>query len=519
MDGCRSMAHWLHWRCGYALRTAREKVRVAHALAELPAVHAAFARGELSYAKVRALTRIGNPENESLLMNWARYGTAAHLEKLVGGYLRYGETAPAADPGVRRAFTRYEAGDGRVTLRFELPPEEAALVLRALEAAEAELRLLEEEDENGSAEPAAPGEVRDDEERNGYEASSCREADRGGVAEGDFGNGSAEPASAAESSLADEVPTLSEAEWDAWYEAKTVRMAVEAVRAADTDMRHGSAEPHSPPGPRHDRRKADALVFLASRHLDGGGAPRAIAEKFQVHVQLECRDGEYPPCCEPGAPALAEESVRRLGCEAALVGVVQDGEGEILDVGRRTRAVPTAMRRALRLRDGGCRFPGCTQRRWVDAHHVVHWQDGGETKLSNLVELCRHHHRRVHEGAFGLARADDGPLVFTDAEGRCIPDAPAAPRLPADPVEALCQDQETLAMTKTPAVATGTRPRPTTAPPSPGSTTGRAGRRTRSGRDKSATWPPCQAVVDDPPAQSTEYNVAHRDGSPVESLG
>ena len=66
--------------------------------------------------------------------------------------------------------------------------------------------------------------------------------------------------------------------------------------------------------------------------------------------------------------------------------------------GRKTRTIPPAIRRALNSRDGGCRFPGCTHQRYVDAHHIEHWADGGETKLSNLVTLCRLHHRLVHEG-------------------------------------------------------------------------------------------------------------------------
>jgi len=73
--------------------------------------------------------------------------------------------------------------------------------------------------------------------------------------------------------------------------------------------------------------------------------------------------------------------------------------GTILSVGRKTRTVPPALRRALDYRDRGCRFPGCG-RRYTDAHHVRHWADGGETSLSNTLLLCRHHHRLVHEGSW-----------------------------------------------------------------------------------------------------------------------
>jgi len=170
-------------------------------------------------------------------------------------------------------------------------------------------------------------------------------------------------------------------------------------------------------------RRADALVRVAESYLEPDGRPRSLAEKYQVHVHLDLRRDADGPVPDPDAPALAEETVRRLGCEAGLVPVLYEDD-EILSVGRKTRAVPPAIRRALRLRDRGCRFPGCTHTRHVDAHHVRHWADGGETKLSNLVELCGRHHRLLHEGGYGLRAADDGALVFTRPNGERIPDMP-----------------------------------------------------------------------------------------------
>jgi hypothetical protein len=93
-------------------------------------------------------------------------------------------------------------------------------------------------------------------------------------------------------------------------------------------------------------------------------------------------------------------------------------------VGRKTRTVPPAIRRALQRRDGGCRFPGCTCTRFVDAHHIHHWADGGATHMNNLVLLCRHHHRLVHEGGFGPSRTLSGELRFTYPTGKPMPDVP-----------------------------------------------------------------------------------------------
>jgi hypothetical protein len=133
--------------------------------------------------------------------------------------------------------------------------------------------------------------------------------------------------------------------------------------------------------------------------------------------------GNEPHCCElDDGPALALDAVRRLACDATIVGVLEDTDGEPLNVGRKTRSIPPALSRALRARDRGCRFPGCDRARFTEGHHVKHWADGGETKLSNLVTLCSFHHHLVHEGGFGLTATDDGLFVFTRPDGRRIPE-------------------------------------------------------------------------------------------------
>ncbi len=106
-----------------------------------------------------------------------------------------------------------------------------------------------------------------------------------------------------------------------------------------------------------------------------------------------------------------------------LVYITEDAAGDPLDIGRKTRAVSPAMQRALRSRDGGCRFPGCTHDRFVDAHHIRHWADGGETSFDNLALLCRHH-RLVHEGGFGVERIANGALRFTRPDGQIIAEHP-----------------------------------------------------------------------------------------------
>ncbi len=321
----KSCAHWLNWKCGIALGAAREKVRVAHALAGLPQTSAALREGRLSYSKVRAITRIASAENESSLVEIALAATAAHVEKIVQKY-RLVERLQAADAAAAlhesRSLTYYWAADGALVLHGRLTPEQGAVLIQALERAE----------------------------RNG---ESPREESR-------------------------------------------------------------------------ESRSADALALLAEQSLS---SPSAAADiQITVHVSAETLrsdggiDPDDPPALEDG-PVLAPQTVRRLACDASIVPIIESGHGEPLAIGRKTRVISSAMHRALKRRDGGCRFPGCTNTRFVDAHHIHHWADGGETRLDNLVFLCRHHHRLIHEGGFSITRSDGATPVlrFCDPHGKPVP--------------------------------------------------------------------------------------------------
>jgi hypothetical protein len=131
---------------------------------------------------------------------------------------------------------------------------------------------------------------------------------------------------------------------------------------------------------------------------------------------------------------VSAEVCRKLCCDAGIVPVLEE-HGKTVDVGRRSRRVNAALERALAARDRGCRFPGCTNWRFVDAHHVEHWLNGGETKLDNLVSLCRRHHGFVHEGGFTAELGDDGP-VFRDPAGKVVTEVFDRPPLER-PVEEL----------------------------------------------------------------------------------
>jgi hypothetical protein len=340
--GLVNTAQWLNWQCGIGTVAAREKVRVARALEALPQISAVFARGEVSYSKVRAMTRVATAASESVLVSVALHGTAAHVEKLVRKY-RWVERAEAA----RHAQVQHENRGlhyffddaGMLVVHGRLPAEVGALVRKALDAAMEDVRASERGGSDASAETSAF-------ERE-QTAAACR---------------------------------------------------------------------------------ADALALVAECFLEhrGGDDAGSAADRYQVVVHVDqavltqavAADEREPHCCElDDGPSLALDTARRLACDSTLVGVAQTRDGDPLNVGRRTRAIPPALARALRARDGGCRFPGCMRTRFTEGQHVKHWADGGETRLGNLVTLCRFHHRLVHEGGFGLRVTDDGVFVFTRPDG------------------------------------------------------------------------------------------------------
>ena len=139
-----------------------------------------------------------------------------------------------------------------------------------------------------------------------------------------------------------------------------------------------------------------------------------------IHLDQEALgpDGAWTGTLEDGTRVSAE-TLRRVACDCGLVAVCHDGEA--LNIGRRSRSIPPAIRRALMLRDRGCAFPGCTHGRFLHAHHIEHWLHGGNTSLENLVMLCTFHHHLVHEGGWTITAVADGERVFSSPAGRPLP--------------------------------------------------------------------------------------------------
>ncbi len=349
-NGFRSCAEWLSWRVGLAPGAAREQVRVARALGALPQIAAALARGELSYSKVRALTRVATSETEARLLAVGRAGTAAHVERIVRAWRRVDRNIEAREAAARhrgRSLQVYPDEDGMMVVRGRLEPEVGAVLIRALEAAREAL-------------------------------------------------------------------------------FKQTRTTAEGSAEADP--------------PTQGQKQADALALVAETALQHGLDPGPGSERYQVVVHVDAAALADP--AQPGQSALEDgvhvpaETSRRLACDATRVVMRHAGDGEVLDVGRRTRTIPPALRRALQARDRGCRFPGCG-RRHVQGHHLHHWANGGPTRLENLALLCRLHHRAVHEEGYQVARDTDGTLRFHTPGGRPIPDVPAPPAVSSEPAQAI----------------------------------------------------------------------------------
>lgn len=314
--GLPSAAAWLSWRIGLGPVAAREKVRVAKALGELPQIDAAFARAEVSYSKVRAMTRIATPESEGRLLHMAKNASAAQLETICRGVAQVIEHS---EDGPARWLAFRADTDGMVRLEVRLGPDDAAILKRALSAA--------------------------------------REGD--------------------------------------------------------------SAE--APSG----EERVSALVRLADAFLVGKppeGRPGADRHQLVVAIKDEALapDGTLAVVAGEGTlGALAQACVERLACDATLV----DAE-----TGRKQRVVSPSMRRALQVRDGCCRFPGCTNRRWVDAHHIIPWSRGGPTTKANLILLCTTHHRLVHELGYQIDGDAKAPVFLRPDGSPILTPTPTLPR-------------------------------------------------------------------------------------------
>lgn len=330
-DGHLSTASWLAHSFRVGLGAAREQVRVARNLSEMPETRRALDDGDLSLSAARMLVaaREVDPDAfdrcERTLVDAARIHSVRDLQRVAAHWRRMAERERSIDGDdqlrARRRLHVSRTFGGMVRLDGDLDPETGEALLTALGA------IMDAEARSGADETRSPG-----------------------------------------------------------------------------------------------QRRADALGEVCRQWLDRSDRPMVGGERPHVTMTMSV-DGlrEVDPTSEAEldhAGPVPVETARRLLCDASIRRVIMRGRSEPLDVGRRTPVVPPAIRTAVVVRDQECRFPGCDRpHTWCDAHHVRHWADGGPTSVTNLVLLCRRHHRLVHDrGGFRLELEEDRP-VFRRPDG------------------------------------------------------------------------------------------------------
>lgn len=493
VQGAMTCAHWLAWRVGWDLVTARDHLRVARKLAEFSQIDEALRLGELSYSKVRALLRVATPDNEALLLAHARLMTASQLEKLCRKYAlvqRHGQDSHPEVDVQRRYVRRRDLEDGMVKIEAVLHPEEAELVWTMLDHAASRLAREAAGEVTAADEAARPD-----------SAESARTSAETSAAEPDPAESpvAAEPCCAAASAvvrLEDSAASTRRAEAESprtaldSAESPAAAGSCESAPASDhgpcsqrpgrslldrlldeidarggvepvaTDAAGAATEPSDAPvlstreheaGPRgeasarrggsvlRDRadaarkafNRADALVELAQGYLRGDRPDRSPIEVTLTVPMSVLRDELADPVevAALGESFLSRESARRLSCDAAVVEILEDDRGATLSVGRKQRTITGSLRRALHRRDGTCTYPGCTNRLFLEGHHIQHWADGGETSLSNTALLCSFHHRHVHELGYTIELGPDRRPRFCDPRGRPVAAVPQPPAL------------------------------------------------------------------------------------------
>ncbi len=165
----------------------------------------------------------------------------------------------------------------------------------------------------------------------------------------------------------------------------------------------------------YDARCADALTRMASQAL--GGEADADRATVVIHVEASALAAGVGDGGVEDGPALPPAAVLRFACDARVQAAIDDKDGHVVGIGRVSRSIPPWLGRQIKLRDAGCRFPGCERTRWVHRHHLIHWARGGPTDLENLITLCGFHHRLVHEDGWKISGSPNGTIVWVRPDG------------------------------------------------------------------------------------------------------
>lgn len=400
----KSMAHWVSWSCSMAPGVAREHVRVARAMRQMPTVTTAFREGALSYSKVREATRVVGLVDEARLCELARAATASQLARTISGFRAASGTRIGQQE--RRRFGLADGGADQMTgVSGRLPAEEAGILSAALRAAR---------DLNAPA-----------------PSPTCTD-------HGHEQDAQPSPAHGTDSAT----PPYNDL--DALLDICRHYLATAAPEDESGEDRHLvvvdvaaeqlAAEPVTSP-----RHTDDSLVDACGENVSAGtsetfddapadrmpDADRTAAEwtpEPSEHVPAET-SGRFRSwvCSVRGRGGIEPATAARLTCTGTLLGAVVDTHGDVLALGRSRRLVSKTQRRALMVRERMCQFPGCAQQRHLEAHHITPWSQGGRTDLDQLLLLCRFHHLAVHEGGITISRGGPASVwEFTLPDGETL---------------------------------------------------------------------------------------------------
>jgi hypothetical protein len=374
-SGAKSCAAWMNASLCIDRRTAWERLRVGRQLRLLPIIQRLFRNGRLSWSKVRLLTRVANPDNEQLLAHASLDASVSDVQRLCEDYRWLVDEDESTDEDKarlqyeRRRLSWRQLPDGSTHIQLVLPPEKAQNFLHSIEHCE-DLLYNDALDSQNSANAAAD--------------------------------------TAADTGTAADIP-------------------------AETDANSNTDEPVDEPTDKPGsatQRRADAAVLMAERSLAYRGDDLAPADRYQVVLNVDAASLAQPAVAfsAPGQASVSSESnsahpavpvrkpriesvgsvtvatARQIACDCSLITLLSSG-GEPLSIGRKSRLWPAPMRRAILTRDRHCQFTGCDSHRFLQIHHIVHWADGGETRIENGVALCQFHHQLIHSGEFTIERA------------------------------------------------------------------------------------------------------------------
>ncbi len=402
--GVKTLTEWVMHVASVSMHTAREYVRVMTALREMPKVRRSLANGDVSFSKVREVTRLGERIGDDEALRLATLATGSQISRISQSYQ---QLADKIDNGpfplflAQDSVSMRQVAPGRTRITIELEEDDAAEIAAMLDAARQVLeRPVGAADEEGAV------------------AEGSAVADEDGNVDGD-GKGDGAPYEPVSQvmCLMEIIHAFPRAEPTGSIDADRARLLVHA--SAEVITRSGAAVEAAP-------AFEPPLLSIPARAATEAGVPAGTETGSDVPAGQESvpagtSTGQADTTCRiEGFGGITAATAERLSCEALINGAIKDAGGDVLMLGRSKRLVSRRQRMALSVRDVCCQFPGCRTRRRCDAHHIRPWSQGGATDMDNLILLCRRHHTVVHKYQLRIERtgadfagAMRGPAAFS----------------------------------------------------------------------------------------------------------